>query len=350
MSHNKLRHEKNCLNCGHTVEERFCTNCGQENLQIQDSAFHLILHYIQDLFHYDGKVWHTLKNLLVKPGLVPGEYMNGKRMRNLEPVRFYVFASTIFFLILFFVVSTDDWNKSTPPELNYTKRIYNLNQEKKFLKGHSDTLYIDLLTQHLKGIQDSIARLDPDSSGNRVELDLSTPIPSDTIGDGWISKMIEKRAEHRRKEMEEKHSGDAVSAATDFFSEVFHKLPLLLFLSMPFFALFLKVLYIGSARRRYVDHFIFSIYHYSFMFMITSLFLIIFYGVDNLKYGWTYWFSAFSPWVFILYLCIYLWSSMGRFYGDRWYYRLPKYFTLMFLLFATIVVLFLLIFFLTVFF
>src|SRR5687767_15181855 len=139
MSHDKLRHEKNCLNCGQIVEERFCTHCGQENLQIQDSAFHLILHYIQDLFHYNGKIWHTLKNLIVKPGLVPVEYMEGKRMRNLDPVRFYVFSSTVFFLILFFIVNVREWHEPPPSELNYTKRLYNLNQEKKFLKGAPDT-------------------------------------------------------------------------------------------------------------------------------------------------------------------------------------------------------------------
>src|SRR5688500_10817736 len=133
MSHHKIRQEKNCLNCGQTVEDRYCTHCGQENVEIQHSALHLIFHYVQDLFHYDGKVWHTLKNLLLKPGLVASEYMEGKRMRNLEPVRFYVFASTVFFLLLFFIVNSDKWNSSIEPELNYPRRIYNLNQEKKFI-------------------------------------------------------------------------------------------------------------------------------------------------------------------------------------------------------------------------
>src|SRR6188508_1592278 len=109
MSHNKLRQEKNCLNCGHIVEERFCSHCGQENLEIQDSAFHLIIHYIQDLFHYDGKFWHTLKTLMLKPGQVAVEYMEGKRTRNLKPVQFYVFASTVFFLLLFYMYKGDDW-------------------------------------------------------------------------------------------------------------------------------------------------------------------------------------------------------------------------------------------------
>lgn len=156
MSHNNLRHENNCLNCGNVVQDRFCTHCGQENLQIQDSAFHLILHYLQDLFHYDGKIWQTLKNLILKPGLVATEYMEGKRIRHLEPIRFYVFSSTVFFILLFFFVNEEKWNKPVDPEHNYDKRIYNLNQEKKFLKGSPDTVFINSLKAHLIHKRDSL--------------------------------------------------------------------------------------------------------------------------------------------------------------------------------------------------
>jgi len=347
MSHDKLRHEKNCLNCGQIVEERFCTHCGQENLQIQDSAFHLILHYIQDLFHYNGKIWHTLKNLIVKPGLVPVEYMEGKRMRNLDPVRFYVFSSTVFFLILFFIVNVREWHEPPPSELNYTKRLYNLNQEKKFLKGAPDTAYVNLLIAPLIAKQDSAGTLDSTSSGSSFQLDLGTP-PTDTTDSGWLSKLIGKRAEQRRQELEEKHSGDAGSAATDFFDEVFHKLPLLLFLSMPFFALFLKLLYLRSFRKRYVDHFIFSVYHYAFLFMITSLFMIVNYGMNKVHHPWVEAILNYGTGLFFLYLAVYLWLSMKRFYLDRWYYRLPRYLILMFLLMGTMLLLFVLIFMVTV--
>lgn len=340
MSHSKLRHEKTCLNCGHEVGDRFCTHCGQENLQIQDSAFHLILHYIQDLFHYDGKVWATLKKLLLEPGLVASEYMEGKRMRNLEPVRFYVFASTVFFLFLFF--STDNLQQKNDPELNYNKRIYQLNQEKKFRAGTEDTILINRLIDPLQLKLDSLEINDADSSDNTLQLDLTQPIPPDTGDIGWLGKILERRAEERRVEMEKKHEGDAVSAATDFINEVFHKLPVLLFLSMPFFALFLKILYFQSSRRGYVEHFIFSVYYYAFVFMITTLFLVISYLIDKLEFSWVETVSSIATTLFIIYLFLYLWFALQRFYRDRWYYRLPRYFILLTLVSFTMIVLLLL--------
>lgn len=347
MSHNQLRHDRNCLNCGNQVEERYCTHCGQENLKIQDSAVHLVIHYIQDLFHYDGKVWHTLKNLLLKPGMVPHEYMEGKRMRNLDPVRFYVFASTAFFLILFFTVNLEELNPDAKPEENYERRLYNLNQEKKFLKQEIDTVHIHTLTQHLQQKIDSVNKANEGSGESRIELDLSTPLPGDLDSAGWLSKIINERAEARRAKMEIQHQGDTLSAAEAFISEVFHKMPLLLFLSMPFFALYLKLLYFTSFRKRYVEHFIFSVYHYSYLFMITSAYIIFTYGVKKAIEASINFIDDWLTPGFILYLCVYLWLSMARFYRDRWFYRLPRFVVLLLFLLITVLLLFFLIIFLT---
>ena len=345
MSHNKLRTDKNCLNCGNVVEDRYCTHCGQENLEIQDSAIHLIVHYVQDLFHYDGKVWHTLKNLILKPGLVASEYMEGKRMRNLEPVRFYVFSSSVFFILLFLVVNEEKWNTPKDPEHNYGKRIYHLNQEKKFRKGEPDTAYIDLLKAPLIAKRDSLENTS--SSENKLELDLSTPEVRDTQNMGWLEKVIDERAEARRKKMESKHEGDEQGAANEYVSEVFHKFPLLFFLSMPFFALFLKLLYFKFSRKRYVEHFIFSVYHYAFLFMITGLFLILRLGIDKIDTKPPFVLENVLTSLFILYLAVYLWFSMARFYQDRWFMRLLKYVSLMTLLFFTMLILLLIILFVT---
>ncbi len=345
MSHKKLRQEKNCLNCGNTVEDRFCTHCGQENQEIQDSASHLIIHYIQDLFHYDGRFWHTLKNLLLKPGLVAKEYMDGKRRRNLEPIRFYVFASTVFFFMLFYMVGSEKWN-ITNPTSNYSKRLYNLEQEKEFVKGTSDTTYVNLLSKSLQHTIDSINKLGGDSL-NTVSLDLISTSLKDTVYDGWLDKLIQERAEARRVEMEKKHEGDESSAATQFIDEVFHKLPQLLFLSMPFFAFFLKLLYFRSFRKNYVEHFIFSIYHYSYLFVTLTIYLVLNYGVEKSGSKILGEVFSYASMALTLYLFVYLLLAMKRFYNDRWRYLVFRYGILIFLFFVSLIVLFLLIIFLT---
>jgi hypothetical protein len=64
-----------------------------------------------------------------------------------------------------------------------------------------------------------------------------------------------------------------LKAISAYWDELLHSLPQLFFLSLPFFALFLKILYWRSSRKLYVEHFIFSIYHYAYLFVIFIFFM-----------------------------------------------------------------------------
>ncbi|GGB01191.1 DUF3667 domain-containing protein [Puia dinghuensis] len=101
MSHLKERKEKTCLNCQTEIIGRYCHVCGQENLEPKETVWHLVQHFFNDITHFDGKFFATLKYLLKKPGFLSLEYMRGRRMAYLNPVRMYVFTSAIFFIVLF---------------------------------------------------------------------------------------------------------------------------------------------------------------------------------------------------------------------------------------------------------
>jgi hypothetical protein len=101
VSHQPERFEKNCLNCGTDVAGRFCQHCGQENVPGHMPFLALIQHFIYDIFHFDGKFFDTLKLLFFKPGYVPLQYAQGKRLSYLDPIRMYLFTSAIFFLFFF---------------------------------------------------------------------------------------------------------------------------------------------------------------------------------------------------------------------------------------------------------
>lgn len=45
MSGNSIRKEPICLNCGWDVIERFCTNCGQENIEPRENFRSLLTHF-----------------------------------------------------------------------------------------------------------------------------------------------------------------------------------------------------------------------------------------------------------------------------------------------------------------
>lgn len=108
MSHLRERKENNCLNCQTEPIGRYCHVCGQENLEPKETVWHLIQHFFNDITHFDGKFFETVKYLLKRPGFLSYEYMRGRRMSYLNPIRMYVFTSAIFFIILFSLKKPED--------------------------------------------------------------------------------------------------------------------------------------------------------------------------------------------------------------------------------------------------
>lgn len=97
MSHLKERQQKNCLNCNTEVQGRYCQNCGQENIEPKETVWHLIAHFFQDITHFDGKFFSTVKYLVIRPGFLSREYMVGRRASYVNPIRMYIFTSAFSF-------------------------------------------------------------------------------------------------------------------------------------------------------------------------------------------------------------------------------------------------------------
>ncbi|HEX8561519.1 MAG TPA: DUF3667 domain-containing protein [Flavobacterium sp.] len=101
MSKNATRVDTVCLNCEHpNVVERFCPGCGQENVDTHQSFHHLVFHIVEDLTHYDGNVWRTIKNLLFHPARLTKVYLAGKRKKFVPPVKLYIFISFLTFFLI----------------------------------------------------------------------------------------------------------------------------------------------------------------------------------------------------------------------------------------------------------
>lgn len=332
MSHKPLRTDKHCLNCGQRVQERYCSHCGQENLELNDSVIHLVIQYVRDLFNYDNRFWHTLKNLVTKPGLVAAEYMQGKRQSYLEPIRFYAFTSTIFFLIFFFALGDGELTTAIAPAENYPKRLYNLEREKSFLQGTPDTMYVVPLIHALRMRSGDTIPVVGDSS-LQVVIDNGT----DSIEDaqepaGWLEKFIDEKTEAKQKELEEEFEGDQNQAGNALIKEFMHKIPQLFFLSLPFFAFILKILYWRSRRSSYVEHFVFSIYHYAFLFVIMLFYFLVVVVTDRLESPALEVVKEWLGYGLFLYPSLYLLLSMKRFYADRWGKLIFRFCVLLFLL------------------
>ncbi len=111
MSHSKEREEKVCLNCGTGLTGRYCPVCGQENTEPKETVWTLVSHFFNDITHFDGKFFSTVKYLLTKPGFLSSEYLKGRRASYLHPIRMYVFTSAFFFIIFFWLFNPEQMIK-----------------------------------------------------------------------------------------------------------------------------------------------------------------------------------------------------------------------------------------------
>src|SRR6188768_2656745 len=98
MSHKKYRTETNCLNCGAEVSGKFCSACGQENLETRENFLHIAGHFISDYFHWDSKFLRSLIPLFTKPGFLTKEYWQGRRLHYIHPLRLFFFITVIFMI------------------------------------------------------------------------------------------------------------------------------------------------------------------------------------------------------------------------------------------------------------
>lgn len=89
-----------CLNCNTplTATQKFCSECGQKTsvkrVHLHD-VFHDMIHYFT---HADKGIFTLLKSLIVKPGLVAKEYVEGKRKKHFPPLNFFLIVAAIYVL------------------------------------------------------------------------------------------------------------------------------------------------------------------------------------------------------------------------------------------------------------
>jgi hypothetical protein len=287
VSHLKQRKEKSCLNCNATINGRYCSICGQENLEPQESVWHLIVHFFNDITHFDGKFFSSVKYVVTKPGFLSSEYVAGRRMSYLNPVRFYVFTSFIFFLILFsFFIKEGDINLgvndgntfSKKDSLELIKDLKEVGLDSSKMKNEISK-YVDSVILEAK--KDTVKRKSSmfhiADFRDRKEYDSLSNIGK--VKDGFLKKMLM----HKQFQMQQKYGDDAKKQSEALKENVMHYTPQVLFLTLPFFALLLKILYVRRKKYYYVAHAIFTIHFYIFIY-IQLLLINIFNKLSNIHY------------------------------------------------------------------
>jgi hypothetical protein len=341
MSHHRERTEKNCLNCGTEVQGRYCHVCGQENIEPKESFWHLVKHFFNDITHFDGKFFHSLKYVLFRPGALPAEYAKGRRASFLNPVRMYVFTSFVFFLI-FFSLSGDwknvkysiaDINGKTLTQIDamdstefaaFTATINSIGGDPGPAMTRKDFRhYVDSLTAgglHFTGYR------------YRSKAEYDSMLAHGAKKHNWIQRTLI----YKEIALNEKYENNSKNILIAFRNKFLHLLPQMLFVSLPLLALLLKLLYIRRKEFYYVNHAIFSIYLYIFLFLVFLVMI----GIGKLS-GILHW-GIFDYTLLLLGLGIFVYeyAAMYKFYRQGVVKTFFKFLLLNMLYIITLLVLF----------
>jgi len=91
-----------CANCGDTRQENYCPNCGEKKFHAESlSIRHFFEETLEGLFHLDNKFLRSLKTLVVKPGQLSVDYVEGRRVRAMRPLSLFLIVNLVVFLLLF---------------------------------------------------------------------------------------------------------------------------------------------------------------------------------------------------------------------------------------------------------
>jgi hypothetical protein len=238
-----------CPNCEFRFTEtnNYCPNCGQENHTHKVPLKHYAVELLEAVFHFDTKIFVTLRDLIFKPGEITNNYNQNKRARYVPPLRIYIFISFIFFVLLSMS------NNRVSKKLNV-------------FPEDDDSIKFDLKTN----FED-----DKDTSGHYLLKEIRKT-------NGEDEHLIDQYFKARKKEVSWYNRNvyrNMVKRKAGIFSpeEFTHKLSKniswLMFFLMPVFALYLRLLYLRR-KQYYSEHLIFSVHFHSVVFILFTFWVL----------------------------------------------------------------------------
>jgi hypothetical protein len=92
-----------CANCRTALAGPWCYNCGQRGEQYHRSIWRLAWEAVEGLTDLDGRIWRTFPRLILRPGRLTRDYLDGHRAVQVPPFRIFL----VVLLMVFFAGGLD---------------------------------------------------------------------------------------------------------------------------------------------------------------------------------------------------------------------------------------------------
>jgi hypothetical protein len=303
----------------------FCAQCGQAAIDYRRSFRHIIVDVLDSFLNWDSKFFATIGWLIARPWHLTNQFLAGRRVRYVHPLRLYLLVSILFFFVVNY------WAKSIhadPSKLSAEDRA----------EIAADPDIPPAVKARIRGALDAKGRTQPEAQMSPSPQTAVTPQPS-VVGsppppvtspspagnfrplvqfDKPPSDPFEKWLEQRAKEKMGEHG----SKMALFIATLFSNLPYMMLCCIPLFALVLKVLYVRK-RVFYIDHLVYALHIHSFAYLAIMLIVLITIGLNRSIPG------AFAGWIIAalwITFATQIFLSIRRVYRQGWFFTVFKFF------------------------
>jgi hypothetical protein len=347
-----------CENCATPLQGEFCHQCGQSVHNPLRDARHAFEEFFESFWHLDGRVFRTLRDLLIPPGLVANRYLAGHRINYVAPLRMFVVMSLLAVVVTQVVSQFSSFEPigggTSNNSINSATTIAEVEQQRdrtlQDLRKASDDMTGPAAVGRA-GIDEGIATVNQAADARIAALrdaqakGLPPPAPTTTnhlkidktndwdpqknpvnilwlpgYANHWLTAQTDRAV----------HNVPRIRQDPGLLWHAFlGAIPKALFVLVPLFAVLLKLAYIRSGRL-YLEHLVVALYSHSWLLLILLV-----YSLLGLLSEWLSphiaWVATGIGWVHALLLCsmpVYLLVMQKRVYAQGWIKTLLKYFVL----------------------
>ena len=327
-----------CENCRAELQGHWCAKCGQPAIEYRRSFRHVVADLLNEFLNWDSKFFTTIALLILKPWRLTNEFLAGKRVRYVNPLRLYLLASILFFFAVNYGAKGIRIDPTKFPEEKRAEVAAAIADKRGEIEAE---LRKDNLTpEQRQKVQKALDYLTkPSATTTPTPEETASPTPASSASPTAESHQqtygpvadrpfvvfdnaksttpFERWIEGRAKEKMGEH-GTKMGL---FISTLFSNLPYMMLCCIPLFALVLKLLYIRG-RIFYIDHLIYALHIHSFFYAGIMLIVLATIGVTRFGPG------AIAGWLIALLWIAFvtqIFLSIRYVYRQGWFFSIFKF-------------------------
>ncbi len=287
--------DSHCQNCGRPLDGLFCSHCGQEARDVRRPFLWLLRDALRVLFDLDSRAYKTVYYLFTRPAFLSDEYVKGRRHSYTPPLRLFLVISIGFFIIVGLSNQITSFRESISTPASQV-----------------------------------VEPADPAQAPDEIESGISENgieqiyVFIDNFNLGWLSAEANANLHAMMREQAETNFAALQDDPEEFLLGALDYITFYMLLLMPLLALIQRIVYIGTGRI-YIEHLVLTLHNQTF-FMLSIFLVFVLNGLETISPAFLATVFSAAGDVMTLWIIIYLFLSVKRFFGHGYFVTALKFF------------------------